>query len=135
MVCSNLKHSVKTSLLGYLKLSNHPLSCLSHWEFKVPHGNNVLEVINRELTNKNKHVLKKHMCVLGKHVLKNVLLVWFGSGWEKIVQTVRLLLSQHQPNQEHTFLTLFLERTHVCSKEHTFVLFNTYVFLFVKSLM
>ena len=68
---------------------------------------------NWELTNKNKHVFKTthvclcvYLCVISKSLLKSVFVfqfglvdIWFGLGWNEIVETVRLFCLQPQPDQ------------------------------------
>ena len=85
----------------------------------------------RELTNKNKHVFKRthvclcvYLCVLSKSLLKSVFFfqfglvdIWFGLGWNKIVETVRLFCLQPQPNQmliwqKNTLLNTLIEKAH-----------------------
>ena len=87
--------------------------------------------LNRELTNKNKHVFKRthvclcvYLCVLSKSLLKSVFFfqfglvdIWFGLGWNKIVETVRLFCLQPQPNQmlmwqKNTLLNTLIETAH-----------------------
>ena len=71
--------------------------------------------VNRELTNKSKHVLKTHLCVFP---LKSVLLLWFGWCWDNNKRTI---LSQPQPNQpKNTFFKHNFERKK-----------NTHIFVFV----